>query len=98
MGMDVAIRKKAYKMNCAADLRNLLEEGSLAERKAFVRSFVQEVKTTRDNVSLTYTLPMLPKGLNQETESVLDIVHRGGAGVSIGRTYRDFELSFSLID
>jgi site-specific DNA recombinase len=64
--------------HCVSDLRNLLSESSLAERKSFVRSFVKEVKVTGDSVLLTYTIPMLPKGLTEEMLSVLSIVHDGG--------------------
>lgn len=39
------------------DLRNLLGESSLTERKSFIRSFVKEVKVTSDEVLLTYTMP-----------------------------------------
>ena len=66
--------------HCVSDLRNLLSESSLAERKSFVRSFVKEVKVTGDNVLLTYTIPMLPKGLTEEMLPVLSIVHDGGEG------------------
>ncbi len=65
--------------HCVSDLRNLLSESSLAERKSFVRSFVKEVKVTGDKVLLTYTIPMLPKGLTEEMLPVLSIVHDGGA-------------------
>ncbi len=63
---------------CAADLRNLLEEGSLVERKAFVRSFVNEVKVTGREVLLSYTVPMMPTKITEEKIPVLDIVHHGG--------------------
>ena len=43
------------------DLRNLLEESSLTERKSFIRSFVKEVKVTGDEVLLTYTMPLPPR-------------------------------------
>jgi site-specific DNA recombinase len=63
---------------CVADLRELLDESSLTERKAFIRSFVKELKVTGDEVLMTYTVPMLPKGLLQERLPVLSIVHYGG--------------------
>ena len=63
---------------CVSDLRNLLTESSLAERKSFVRSFVKEVKVTGDEVLLTYTIPMLPRGVTEERLPVLSIVHHGG--------------------
>ena len=61
-----------------SDLRNLLEKGSLAESKSFIRSFVKEVRVTGDDVLLTYTMPMPPKGLPEETLPVLSIGHYGG--------------------
>ncbi len=61
-----------------ADLRDLLNESSLAERKTFIRSFVKEVKVTGDEALLTYTMPMLPRGVTEEKLPVLSIVHSGG--------------------
>jgi site-specific DNA recombinase len=61
-----------------ADLRDLLNESSLAERKTFIRSFVKEVKVTGDEALLTYTIPMLPRGVTEEKLPVLPIVHYGG--------------------
>jgi hypothetical protein len=63
---------------CVADLRDLLNESSLAERKTFIRSFVKEVKVTGDEALLTYTIPMLPRGVTEEKLPVLSIVHHGG--------------------
>jgi len=50
-----------------ADLRNLLSESLLAERKSFIKSFVKEVKVIGTEVRLIYTIPMSPKGISQET-------------------------------
>jgi DNA invertase Pin-like site-specific DNA recombinase len=72
--------------HCISDLRNLLNESSLAERKSFVRSFVKEVKVTGDEVLLTYTIPMLPGGVTEEKLPVLSIVHYGGPSCTIGKT------------
>lgn len=47
------------------DLRNLLSESELTERKSFLRSFVKEVEITGDRAVLTHTIPMLPKGATQ---------------------------------
>jgi site-specific DNA recombinase len=62
----------------AADLRKMLEESSLVERKTFIRSFVKEVKVAGDNVLITHTLPMLPAKVTEEKLPVLSIVHYGG--------------------
>jgi len=53
------------------DLRNLLNRSSLAERRAFIRSFVKEVKVTGDEVLLTYTMPLSPRGVSEEKVGVL---------------------------
>jgi site-specific DNA recombinase len=73
---EVATQQEVAK--CAADFQELLEEGSLAEKKAFVRSFVDEVRVTGDHVLVNYRLPMsLPKS-SVEKSPVLDIVRYGG--------------------
>ena len=48
------------------DLRSLLSESSLGERRSFVRSFIKKVKVTDNEVLLTYTIPMAPKGITEE--------------------------------
>ena len=63
---------------CVADLRSLLEESSLTERKSFIRSFVKEVKVTGDEVLLTYTMPLPPQGISEERVGVLCSVHSSG--------------------
>ena len=60
------------------DLRNLLNNSSLAERRAFIQSFVKEVKVTGDEVLLTYTMPLLPTGVSEEKVGVLSTVQYGG--------------------
>ena len=47
-------------------------------RKTFIQGFVKEVEIRGDDAKLTYTLPILPKGIVEETESVLGIVNHGG--------------------
>lgn len=75
------------------DLRSLLDESSLAERKTFIRSFVKEVKVTGNEVFVTYTVPIPPKGISEERVGVLSSVHYGGRYWTIDRT---FSLAFSL--
>ena len=60
------------------DLKELLDESPLAEQKAFIRSFVKEVKVRGKEATLTYTMPLLPDGTSYETAGVLDTVHYGG--------------------
>lgn len=60
------------------DLRNLLNNSSLAERRAFIRSFVKEVKVAGDEVLLTYTMPLSPRGVSEEKVRVLSTVQYSG--------------------
>ena len=60
------------------DLRNILSKSSLSERKAFIRSFVKEVKVTGEDVLLTYTIPLTSEGISEEKTGVLSTVQYGG--------------------
>jgi site-specific DNA recombinase len=60
------------------DLHDLLKEESLAERRAFIRSFVKEVRLTGDEAILSYSMPMLPEKVAIEKEGVLPTVQYGG--------------------
>jgi site-specific DNA recombinase len=66
-------------MRCVEDLRGLLSQGSLSERKAFIRSFVKEVRVTGKEVLILYTMNLPPDGATHERSGVLSIVHDGGA-------------------
>ena len=63
--------------NCVDDLRELLKEGSTAERRAFIRGFVKEVKVTGNEVVLSYTMPLIPDNLTMEKEGVRPTVQYG---------------------
>ena len=60
------------------ELAGLLDEGSLAERRAFLKSFIKEVRVTDNKVLMTYTMPVMPDGTDGE-KAVLDTVNCGGA-------------------
>ncbi len=62
------------------DLRNLLSESTLTDKKTFIRSFIKEVKVTGNEASLTYTLPLPPAGVIEEKIVVPPIVQYGGPG------------------
>ncbi len=70
----------------AAELRHFLDERGLFERKAFLRSFIEQIRVGDNKVTLDYTLPFAPSNVKQETVSVLDIVSLAPPRVSIGRT------------
>jgi len=60
-----------------ADLRNLLTRSELAERRAFIRSFVKEIRVTGDEVIITYTMPLISNGSSVDKIGVLPIVQHG---------------------
>jgi len=60
------------------DLHELLKEGSLAERRTFIRSFVKEVRVTGNEALLSYSMPILPEKVTIEQEGVLPTVQYGG--------------------
>jgi len=64
--------------NYLDDLKNLLTNGELSERKVFIRSFVQEIIVYKDEVKLIYTMPLLPSESDSIGEEVLPSVRYGG--------------------
>ena len=60
------------------DLKQTLSEGSLIDRKAFIRSFVKEIVLSGNQMRLSYTLPLALEVLTEETATVLPIVRYGG--------------------
>ena len=60
-----------------ADFREFLEEGTIPERKALIRNFVEGIEVVGDEATLTYTVPMPSDGVTSESASVLDFVKSG---------------------
>ena len=60
-----------------ADFREFLKEGTIPERKALIRNFVEGIEVLGDEATLTYTIPMPNDGVSQESASVLDFVQSG---------------------
>ena len=60
------------------DLNALLKEGSLAERRAFIRSFIKEIRVTGEEAVLHYSMPILPEKITIEKEGVPPTVQYGG--------------------
>ena len=57
-----------------ADFRNFLKDGTIPERKALIRNFVEGIEVVGDEATLTYTVPMPSDGTTSESASVLDFV------------------------
>ena len=60
-----------------ADFRNFLKDGTIPERKALIRNFVEGIEVMGDEATLTYTVPMPSDGVTSESASVLDFVKSG---------------------
>jgi len=59
------------------DLKGILNGSPMYETRAFIRSFIKEVKVTGNEVLITYTMPMA-EGLVEEQLPVTSIVKDGG--------------------
>lgn len=56
------------------DLKEFLEDSSIFERRAFLRSFIESIEVDDGQITLNYTLPLPPDNSRQEAASVLGIV------------------------
>ena len=61
-----------------SDLQAVLQEGTVSERKAFIRSFIKEIRVTGDNAVMTYSMPELPEKLCLKKVGVPRFVQYGG--------------------
>ena len=60
-----------------ADFRDFLKDGTIPERKALIRNFVEGIEVEGVEATLTYTVPMPSDGAMSESASVLDFVKSG---------------------
>jgi len=60
------------------DLRQFLDSSDLPERRAFIKSFVKEVRVTGTDGKIRYTFPIPPDNLEEENLGVLPTVRYGG--------------------
>jgi chromosome segregation ATPase len=63
----------------AQDLYNLLSEPDIAERKAFLRSFVKKIVVTGNEAVILYHIPMPPDEKRKHSIGVLPTDTPGGA-------------------
>ena len=69
-----------------ADFREFLKEGTIPERKALIRNFVEVIEVMGDEATLTYTVPMPSDGVTKESASVLDFVKSSPPYLTVDRT------------
>jgi site-specific DNA recombinase len=75
------------------NLRNILEESEVAQRKASLRSFVKKIVVDKEKARLYYKLPVPPDGRRMEEVRVLPIDTPSGVE---GTEQRTFTLAFHL--
>jgi len=61
------------------DLKQLLEESELMEKKAFLKSFVERIEVGESTAKVIYTIPIPPNNLDTETIGVLPFIQDGSA-------------------
>ena len=74
----VELANKETVKNCVDDLRNMLEDSTITERKSFIKNFVRELRITGSEVTMSYSHPLLSGMMSKETWLVPSIVHDGG--------------------
>lgn len=60
------------------DLQRFLASDDLSARRAFIKSFIKEVKVTGDEGRIRYVMPIPPDSLEEEAIGVLPIVRYSG--------------------
>ena len=60
------------------DLRNLLSDSSLAEKKSFIKNFIKEIKATGKETTISYSMPVACGPIPEKATAVPPIVHDGG--------------------
>ena len=53
--MTVGLTNKETVKNCANDLRNMLEDSTIIERKSFVKNFIREAKVTGSKIMASHS-------------------------------------------
>ena len=70
-----------------ADFREFLKEGTVPERKALIRNFVEGIEVVGEEATPTYTIPMPGDGVTQESAPVLEFVQSGVPDLTKSRTF-----------
>jgi len=60
------------------DMQAVLCEGTLVERKAFIRSSVKDIRVSGDEAVITYSIPEVPENVSLRDVGVPRIVQCGG--------------------
>ena len=60
------------------EMREIVSNGSLVNKKTFIRGFVRDIRVTGGKAILSYSPPSLPDKVELDLEGVPPIVHHGG--------------------
>ncbi len=73
-----------FKMNMlkhyVEDLTTLLKKGTIAEQKAFLRSFIKKITVNHPEVQIDYNIPIINKKGRTSEREVLPIIKNGSSG------------------
>lgn len=78
-GGNVEFINRASVLAYVDNLRDLLQKGTVAERRAFLRSFVKRIDVFPDEVKLEYRIPEGNKKVERSLREVLPSITYGGA-------------------
>jgi hypothetical protein len=73
----------------AADFRAFLKDGTIPEKKALIRNFVEDIEMEGGKAVLTYTVPMPTDGVTSESASVLDFVQSSSTRLDKSKNLSD---------
>ncbi|MFH1031444.1 MAG: hypothetical protein V1767_02605 [Chloroflexota bacterium] len=62
----------------ATEMQEIVREGSLIHKKAFIRGFVKDIRVTGEKAVIIYSLPGLPDKEELDLGGVPRIVQYGG--------------------
>jgi site-specific DNA recombinase len=78
-GGNVEFINRASILAYVDNLRDLLQKGTVAEQRSFLKSFVKRIDVFPDEVKLEYRIPVGNKKTEQSLREVLPSITYGGA-------------------
>jgi len=73
--------------NYVQDFADLLQKGSIAEQKSFLRSFIKRITVNHPNIEIEYTIPLIKKKAEHHKNEVLPLLQSGSPLWLINRTF-----------
>ena len=76
---------------------DVLKDGTIPERKALIRNFVEGIEVVGEEATLTYTVPMPSDGAMSESASVLDFVKSGPPPLTVDTAIFEMSLGSGMM-